>query len=306
VKLRVGTRGSRLALVQTESVAGALAAAGAEVELVRITTSGDRLAQVALAEFGGKALFVKEIEEALLNGRIDVAVHSLKDMPAVLPAGLTLGAFPTRADPGDVLVTRAGGDLAGLAPGSVVGTSSLRRRVLLLGRRPDLEVRPIRGNVDTRLAKLGAGAVDALVLARAGLDRLGLSIDHAVALPVADFVPAVGQGLLAVEVRQDDQRALEVVGRLDDTRCRMEALAERAFLHGLGADCHTPVAGHARGEGDRLRLHGLVASLDGRTVIRASVEGAGSEAEALGRGLAAEMLGRGAGALLAAGGEAAR
>src|SRR5262249_22553636 len=196
VKVRLGTRGSPLALAQTRSVGDALAALGVDVEIIIVRTSGDRLAQAALADFGGKALFVKEIEEALLEGRADVGVHSLKDMPVRLPAGLCLAAFPPREDPRDSLVTRGGGGLQDLPLRAVVGTSSLRRRVLLRACRPDLRVEPVRGNVETRLAKLEAGAYDALVLAKAGLDRLGLAPAHASPLGAEEFIPAAGQGIL--------------------------------------------------------------------------------------------------------------
>ncbi len=303
MKLRLGTRGSRLALIQTQSVADALAALGVEVEITVIRTSGDHLAQVALADFGGKALFVKEIEEALLEGRADVGVHSLKDVPGVLPAGLCLAAFPPRADPRDCLVTRRGRSLVDLPPGTVVGSSSLRRRALLLSGRPDLRVEPIRGNVETRLAKLESGAYDAVVLAKAGLDRLGLSPPHASTLPAEEFLPAAGQGILGVEVREDDRQTRELVGRLDDRRTRMEAQAERAFLLRLGAGCHTAVAGHAQLDGDALSLTGLVASPDGATVLRSSLGGLASSAEALGQKLADELLARGARRLLETGEE---
>jgi hydroxymethylbilane synthase len=279
-------------------VAESLAALGVDVEIVIVRTSGDRLAQVALADFGGKALFVKEIEDALLEDRADVGVHSLKDMPATLPAGLCLAAFPPREDPRDSLVSRGGGSLGDLPPGAAVATSSLRRRVLLLSRRPDLRVEPIRGNVDTRLAKLDTGACDAVVLAKAGLDRLGLAPAHAVPLDAEEFLPAAGQGILGVEVREADRETRELVGRLDDRRARVEAQAERAFLLGLGASCHTPVAGHARLEGDAVQLTGLVASLDGATTLTASSVGPASSAEALGRKLADELLARGARRLL--------
>ncbi len=298
MKLRLGTRGSRLALVQCEEVAAALRATGAGVEIVVIKTSGDRLAQVALAEFGGKALFVKEIEEALLVGLVDVGVHSLKDMPAALPAGLTLGAFPPREDPGDVLLTRAPGGWEALPAGAAVGTSSLRRQALVRARRPDLRTEPIRGNVETRVDKLTAGAYDAIVLAAAGLRRLGINPPHVTPLDVSEFVPAVGQGILAVEAREADREVLELLRRLDDTRSRLEALAERAFLSRLGADCHTPVAGHARIDGAALTLTGVVASLDGTTMLRGGATGPGREAERLGVALADELLSKGAKALL--------
>ena len=298
MKLRLGTRGSRLALVQCEEVADALRATGADVEIVVIKTSGDRLAEVALADFGGKALFVKEIEEALLGGQVDVGVHSLKDMPAALPAGLTLGAYPPREDPGDVLLTRAPGGWDALPAGAAVGTSSLRRRALVLARRPDLRTKPIRGNVETRVDKLAAGVYDAIVLASAGLRRLGVDPPHVTPLDVGEFVPAVGQGILAVEAREADREVLELLRRLDDTRSRSEALAERAFLSRLGADCHTPVAGHAQSDGSALTLTGVVASLDGTTMLRAGATGPSRKAERLGVALADELLAKGAKALL--------
>ncbi|HEV3347965.1 MAG TPA: hydroxymethylbilane synthase [Methylomirabilota bacterium] len=300
MNVRLGTRGSRLALIQCEQVAAGLRAHGARAEIVVIRTSGDRLAQVALADFGGKALFVKEIEEALLAGQVDVGVHSLKDMPAALPAGLTLAAFPAREDPADVLLTRGPGGWDGLSRGARVGTSSLRRRALVLARRPDLRPEPIRGNVETRIEKLRAGACDATILAAAGLRRLGLDPPHSTPLPVDEFVPAVGQGILAVEAREADREVLELLGRLDDTRSRSEALAERALLDGLGADCHTPVAGHARHDGAALTLTGVVASLDGATVLRWQASGEPREAGRLGRAVAEELLARGAKALLEA------
>ncbi len=294
MNVRLGTRGSRLALVQCEQVAAALRAHGARVEIVVIRTSGDRLAQVALADFGGKALFVKEIEEALLAGQVDVGVHSLKDMPAALPADLVLAAFPPREDPGDVLLTRGPGGWDGLPRGARVGTSSLRRRALVLARRPDLRPEPIRGNVETRIEKLGAGACDATILAAAGLRRLGLAPPHLTVLPVEEFVPAVGQGILAVEAREADREMLELLLRLDDTRSRSEAVAERTFLERLGADCHTPVAGHAHHDGSALTLTGIVASLDGVTVLRCQATGGPREAEQIGARVAGDLLAKGA------------
>jgi hydroxymethylbilane synthase len=300
--LRFGTRGSRLAVAQSTQVADVLRARGLEIELVTIHTSGDRLANVALADFGGKALFVKEIEEALLDGRVDAGVHSLKDMPALLPEGLSLVAFPPREDPRDVLLTRGGGGLDDLPRGARVATSSLRRRALLLARRPDLSVEPIRGNVDTRLRKLEEGLCDAMVMARAGLDRLGLKPDHAQLLSVEEFLPAVGQGMLGVEMRAGDQHLRQVYQALDDTAARAEAMAERAFLRRLGAGCHTPVAGLARHAGATVEMDGLVSSLDGRTVIRGKTRGAEDCAEAVGENLADELLARGARTLLDEGG----
>lgn len=302
MKVRIGTRGSRLALVQAEAVAAGLRARGAVVEIVPIRTSGDQLAEVALADFGGKALFIKEVEDALRVGHVDVAVHSLKDMPADLPPGLTLAAFPPREDPADVLVTRDGRGLADLPAGARVGTSSLRRRVLLLRMRPDLRDEPIRGNVDTRLRKLAEGHYDGIVLARAGLLRLGIEPPGTMGLPVDQFPPAAGQGILGVEARAGEAPLLELLATLDHTETRIQAEAERAFLHRLGAGCHTPVAGFARLDGAALSVAGLVASVDGATVLTATVSGAPAAARALGEKLAEELLARGAGALLVADG----
>ena len=301
MRLRLGTRGSRLALIQTQSVADVLVAHGVEVEVVVIRTSGDRLAQVSLADFGGKALFVKEIEEALTERRVDVAVHSLKDMPAALPPGLCLAAFPPREDPRDSLVSRQGGTLDDLPAGVVVGSSSLRRRALLLARRPDLRVAPIRGNVETRLAKLDAGEYDAIVLARAGLNRLALAPPHAAAMAPEEFLPAAGQGILGLEVREDDGSTRDLMKRVDDDQTRAEAEAERAFVGRLGAGCHAAVAGYARLVGGTLAVTGLVASPDGRAVLRASFEGPASAASTLGEKLAGDLLARGARDLLEAG-----
>jgi hydroxymethylbilane synthase len=268
------------------------------VDIVVIRTSGDRLAQVALADFGGKALFVKEIEEALLAGQVDVGVHSLKDMPSELPPGLVLGAFPVREDPRDVLLARGDGGWAALPPGAAVGTSSPRRRAMVLARRPDLRAEPIRGNVETRLEKLRGGAYDGLVMAAAGLERLGLSPPHCTPLDPAEFVPAAGQGVLAVEARQADRELLELLRGVDDTRTRFAALAERAVLARLGAGCHTAVAAHARTDGTTLVLTGIVASPDGSTVLRASADGAAATAERVGVTVADALLAKGAEALL--------
>ena len=297
---RLGTRGSPLALAQSRSVATALEQRGVTVELVPIKTAGDRLAQVSLADFGGKGLFVKEIDEALLEGRIDAAVHSLKDMPAALCPGLVLAAFTPREDPRDVLVTRGPASLAELPPASVLGTSSLRRRVLVLSRRADLTLAEIRGNVETRLQKLARGDYDALLLASAGLRRLGIGPAHATPLSTEEFPPAVGQGILGVEAREGDRQTRELLRIVDDSRTRTQALAERAFLLRLGASCHTPVAGHATLDGDALTIVGLVASLDGRTALRASMTGSREAPEQLGGKLAEELLARGAGPLLEA------
>jgi hydroxymethylbilane synthase len=290
--IRVGTRSSVLALAQARSIVAGLA--GADAEIVPMRTEGDRLAEARLAMVGGKGLFVREIEEALLRGEIDVAVHSLKDLPAELPPGLMLAAFPPREDARDVLVARRPATLETLAPGARVGTSSPRRRALLLALRPDLAVEPIRGNVDTRLRKLATGDWDAIVLAAAGLRRLALAPEHATALDPDVVVPAVGQGIIAVEARADDGATRARLAQVDDPATRACALAERAYLARLGASCHTPMAAHARLEGDTLRLSAVVASEDGRRVLRASGAGPVREAGRLGGDLADALLAQGA------------
>ena len=294
--IRLGTRGSPLALRQAALVADRIRGQASDraVEIVPMKTSGDRLAQVSLGEFGGKGLYVKELEEALLAGRVDIAVHSLKDMPAELPEGLCLAAFPPRDDPRDVLVTRAGGGIADVPDGATVGTSSLRRRVLLLSVRPDLRIEAIRGNVDTRLAKLSAGTWDAIVVAAAGLARLGLTPANARPLAPAEFVPAVGQGILAIEARSADREVRALLAAVDDPATRAQADAERAFLRQLGASCHTPVAAHAQLVNGELSLDGFVATLDARRVLRGRMTGAPGSAELLGQKLAGELLARGA------------
>jgi len=297
--IRIGTRASALALVQANATASALRAQGHEVEIVPMRTEGDGLAAARLAAVGGKGLFVREIEEALLAGRIDVAVHSLKDLPAEVPDGLVLAAFPEREDPRDVLIARAPGGLDALAPGAVVGTSSPRRRALVLAARPDLAIEPLRGNVDTRLGKLAAGECDATILAAAGLRRLGVAPPHAEPLAVDDFVPAVGQGVLGLEARSDDARVRTALGLLDDPVTRACAVAERAFLARLGASCVTPVAAHASIADGALTLRALVVSEDGRKILRETGIAPAGDGAALGRRLADALLARGAADMVA-------
>jgi len=301
-ELIIGTRGSALALAQAEGVAAALRRArpGITVRLERIRTAGDRLADAPLGPAGGKGLFVKEIEEALLAGRVDLAVHSLKDLPADLPLGLALAAFPSREDPRDVLVARGGGSLEALPEGAAVGTGSLRRQAQLLQLRPDLKVVPIRGNVDTRLRKLDAGEVEAILLAAAGLRRLGLEARITEYLPPDRMVPAIGQGALAIEVRERDLGGAlgEAVRALDHAETRAAVAAERAFLRALGGDCKTPVAAHATLAAGRITLRGVVASWDGRQAARGEVAGPAPEGERLGATLAEDLLARGGRAIL--------
>jgi hydroxymethylbilane synthase len=297
--IRLATRGSALALAQARAVAARLEAHGARVEISAMRTEGDRRTDARLAAVGGKGLFVREIEDALLRGDADVAVHSLKDLPADVPRGLTLAAFPEREDPRDVLVTREARDFAALPHGALVGTSSPRRRALALSVRTDLRVMPIRGNVDTRLAKLASGEWDAVVLAAAGLHRLGISPAHATALSPDIFVPAVGQGVLGVQARSDDAATLAALRAVDHAPTRVCALAERAFLARLGASCVTPTAAHARRAGERVMIDAVVASEDGCQVLREHGEGDAAAAEALGRAVADALLARGAARVVA-------
>ena len=297
--MRLGTRGSALALAQSGAVRDRLRALGADVEIVTIRTEGDRRVDQRLAAVGGKGLFVKELEEALLDERVDLAVHSLKDLPADVPAGLTLAAFAAREDPRDVLVTRVAGGLDTLRAAARIGTSSPRRRALLLAARPDLRVEPLRGNVDTRLRKLAESDWDGIVLAAAGLRRLGLAPAHATPLDPRTFVPAVGQGIVAIEARADDADTLGWLGALDDADARAMAEAERAYLAHLGASCVTPMAAHARVRADRIELDAVVASEDGRQVMRETATGARAEAAQLGREVADRMLARGAASITA-------
>ncbi len=297
--LRLGTRGSALALRQSGMIAAALERLGTPVEIVTIRTSGD-VATGSLAAQGGKGLFVKELDEALLRHQIDLAVHSLKDVPATLPKGLALVATPPRADARDVLISAAGVGFADLPAGIRIGTSSLRRRAQIASLRPDLAVVEMRGNVDTRLAKLGRGEVDAIVLAAAGLERLGLTPAGAIMLSPTVFVPAIGQGILALEARADDEAVRTIVGALDHPATHAAARAERAFLTAIGGDCHTPLAAYATVAGDRLAMRVLVASIDGRDLVGDTFTGAVADAEQIGARLAAALLSRGAAALIAA------
>ncbi len=299
--VRIGTRGSRLALAQSEWVRSRIREhdPGVRVELVRIKTKGDKILDSPLSLVGGKGLFVKEIEEALLQGRVDVAVHSMKDVPAELPEGLCLAAFPRREDPRDALIATSGcAGFQDLARGARVGTSSLRRSAQLLSMRPDLRILSLRGNVDTRLAKLGSGDLDAVVLAAAGLNRLGLGAGITQALPVSLVLPAVGQGALGLEMREDDTRTRELLAFINHQETELRVRAERAFLRDLEGGCQVPIAGHAVLEGDRVVLSGLVAELDGSRVIADRVSGDKMRPEDLGRALAARILSSGGGHIL--------
>lgn len=298
--IRVGTRASDLALWQAQRLVDLLQARHPELscEAVEITTHGDRDRRVPLHRAGGVGLFVKELEYALLDREIDIAVHSLKDMPSRAPPGLCLAAVPERGDPRDVLVSEDGQTLSELPAGSCVGTGSPRRKAQLLSLRPDLEVVGIRGNVDTRLAKLAGREYDAVVLAAAGLVRLGRQDVITEVLPPERFLPAAGQGALGVEVCAEDRATRTLVAPVNDPPSWAAALAERAFMARLGAGCHVPAAAYAVIDGHELWLRGLVASEEGATIIRGECRGAVEEAERLGRTMAEELLGDGGGDLL--------
>jgi hydroxymethylbilane synthase len=290
---RIGTRGSPLALAQARMVQAQLAAArGLEVEhfpLTIIRTTGDVIQDRTLAEAGGKGLFTKEIEEALLRRTIDLAVHSAKDVPTVLPDGLVLTAVLPREDPRDVFIGRSAKFLHELAPGAVVGTASLRRQALVKRLRSDIEVVPIRGNVETRLRKLKEGAVDATLLALAGLKRLGLVEAASSIFPVEEFLPAVGQGVVAIETRADDRSTRALLETINHAETFTALVAERAFLAVLDGSCRTPIAGHATVAQGRLTFHGLIAKPDGRESFACVREGALSEAGALGHDAGLEL-----------------
>ena len=297
MKLRLGTRGSALAKTQSGIVAGWLRARGAEVEMVEIRTTGDRLSELH-QPIEGKGIFTKELDEALFDGRIDLAVHSMKDLPSELPDGLEIAAVPEREDPRDVLITRDGAPLAGLRRGAVVGTGSPRRAGQLKALRPDLSCVEARGNVDTRIRRLREGAWDAILLARAGLRRLGRESEATQVLEVSEMIPAVAQGALAIVTREDD--AAEPVRALDHAPTRSAVVCERRILRELEGGCRAPVAAHAAIAAGVMSVAAAVMSLDGTTVIRVDREGPASEPERLGAAVAAALIERGAAAIVAA------
>jgi hydroxymethylbilane synthase len=295
--LVIGSRGSQLALWQSKWVAHRLEQLDAASRIEIIKTTGDKITDVALSKVGTKGLFTKELEEALLARSIDLAVHSLKDMPTDLPAGLTLAAVPQREDARDAIVGRK---LSQLSKGAKVGTSSLRRAAQLRAVRPDLQIESVRGNLDTRLRKLDSGQFQAIVLAAAGLRRLGWEKRIAELLPIEVMCPAVGQGALAIETRDETNPALEKVRRLDHEPTHTAVAAERALLAGLGGGCQVPVGAHAWFEDGQLCLRAVVAAPDGSRVIGRRVEGPPSDAHALGASLAVELLEGGARGILEA------
>jgi hydroxymethylbilane synthase len=292
--MRIGTRGSALALAQSTYVRTLLPGGEAAHRLEVIETSGDRNPMASLRRIGGKGVFTKEIEVALLENRIDLAVHSLKDLPTEITPGLAIGALLSREDPRDALVTLDGTTLERLAPGAVVGTSSLRRRSQLLARRPDLSVEDLRGNVPTRLARLEDGRLQAVIVAAAGLKRLQLLARATELIDESVMLPAPGQGILAIQIRASDEAAARAVSALHDAAVAAEAEAERTFLSALGGGCLVPVGARARASGGGLSLAGYVGHPSGRPSIRLSLEGATDAAAGLGAELANAMLAQGA------------
>lgn len=294
-KIIVGSRRSKLALWQTNWFIDQMKQSGApfEFEIKEIVTKGDRILDVTLSKVGGKGLFVKEIEQALYDKEIDFAVHSMKDMPSSMPQGLVIGCIPPRVDERDAFISNDHVKLADLPKGAVVGTSSLRRSAQLLLQRPDLEIKWIRGNVDTRLEKLRAGDYDAIILAAAGLKRLGWSENTITEYLEADVcIPAVGQGALAIECREDDQELLDALGKLTDETTWKAVEAERAFLHAMDGGCQVPIAGHATVDGDTITMTGLVAAPDASVVYKETQSG--TDADALGKAIAEKLTKEGA------------
>jgi hydroxymethylbilane synthase len=298
--LYIGTRGSLLALTQSEGVKSALERQWREcrVELKIIKTTGDKILDVPLAKVGGKGLFVKELEDALLERAVDLAVHSMKDVPADLPHGLEIGAIPKREDPRDVLISRTGKDLSGLPPNARVGTSSLRRAAQLKSIRPDLEIENLRGNLDTRLRKLQDGQYDAIVLAAAGIHRMGWQDRITAYLSPTEFLPAIGQGAIGIEIRSEDRAIRELLAPVHDSDTAVAVRAERSLLKGLEGGCQVPIAGYAQVSYGRVELTGLVASLDGKQIFRQTRSSPCDQAESLGRDLARELLDAGARTIL--------
>jgi hydroxymethylbilane synthase len=290
--LRIGSRGSQLALWQANHISGLLRARGHQVEIEIIKTTGDKITDVALAKVGTKGMFTKEIEEALAEGRVDLAVHSLKDLPTELPAGFELAAITTRQHPNDAFLSVKYGSLKELPQGARVGTSSLRRQAQLKVVRRDLDIHPLRGNVDTRMRKLEEGEYDAIILAAAGLNRLGRTELIREILSAETMCPAAGQGALAIEIRAGDTRMREILSFLDDAASRATTTCERALLNQLGGGCQVPIGAHAHVADGKLVLHAVVARPDGSLIMRDSLSG--DDAEQVGEALGKKLLRNGA------------
>ncbi|MFE8034849.1 hydroxymethylbilane synthase [Thiohalocapsa marina] len=300
--IRIATRKSPLAMWQAEHVAAELRRLHADlaVEIVGMTTRGDKILDAPLAKIGGKGLFVKELEQGMLDGTADIAVHSMKDVPVEFPDGLHLAVILDREDPLDAFVSNRFASLDELPQGACVGTSSLRRQCQLAARRPDLRIEPLRGNVNTRLQKLDDGVYDAIILAAAGLKRLGFGERIRDRISAEDSLPAIGQGAIGIECRQDDPRVNDLIAPLHHALTAERVRAERAMNARLQGGCQVPIAGHALHEGDALWVRGLVGSTDGTRLLRAERRGPAEQAEALGESLADALLEQGAGEILAA------
>lgn len=294
--IRIGTRGSKLALIQSEWIRDKIQDRHphVRVELTVIKTTGDKIVDSPLSKIGGKGLFVKEIEDALLENRVDLAVHSMKDVPAELPDGLMLAAFPEREDPRDALISKGDVAIDQLPQKAKLGTSSLRRASQILHIRPDLEIAPLRGNVDTRLGKLNGGELDCIILATAGLKRMGLEDRISQIIPVDKILPAIGQGALGLETRRDDARTIGVIDFLNHEPTKVAVAAERAFLKELEGGCQVPIAGLAILENDILHFTGMVAELDGTRIVQHRISGDKKDAAPMGKALAHKLLADGA------------
>ena len=301
-RVRVGTRGSQLALAQTNQVVQALRgfAKSVSYEIVQIRTRGDKMHDLGSTAVEGKSLFTKEVEESLIKGEIDIAIHSMKDLTTDMPPGLVIAAVPERADPRDVLVSRTKKKFEQLPGGARVGTSSSRRRVQLLAARGDLEIVDMHGNVDTRLRKLSNGEYDAIVLAAAGLIRLGLEKHATEFLSTDVMLPAVGQGALAIQTRADDNEIIDLVSNIDHKTTRRAIEAERAFARKLGVNCRNPIAAYARIQSAKLAIEGMIAAPTGKLLLRSRLASDNPDAEQVGRELAEYLLNKGGGAILEA------
>ncbi len=299
-KIKIGTRGSPLALWQAEWIKSCLEEIheGLEVELIIIKTTGDKILDAPLAKIGGKGLFTKEIEEAMLKGEVDIAVHSMKDVPTQLPPGLEISVITEREDPRDALISKNGQTLAELPKGARVGTGSLRRRTQLLSHRPDLEIVPLRGNVQTRLGKMESENLDAVILAASGLKRLGREDIITEAIPTEILLPGMGQGAIGIESRQFALETIERILPLDHEETHLALDAERAFLEVLGGGCQVPIGAHATIDGETLTLKTLVASLNGETILKTEKYGLKMDGKNIGRNAGKELLEQGADKIL--------
>jgi len=299
-KILIGTRGSDLALVQARWVSTRLQKLYSDisVEIVPIKTRGDRIQNVLLHEIGGKGIFVKEVEDALLKGDIDIAVHSMKDVPVDLPDGLTMGAIPEREDPRDVLISRGGTQMENLPKGARLGTGSLRRGMQIRNLMPDMEIVPVRGNIDTRIKKIVTENLDGIIIAAAGMKRMGRGREISQYMPLDVMMPSVGQGVLGIELREDNRKIADLISPLNHPDTVVEVSAERAFLRRLEGGCQVPIAGIAQKDGDDLVIKGLVGSVDGKTIIADEVRGGCSDSEQIGSTLAENILARGGRAVL--------